>query len=313
MFQFGLITYNRGRFSSAENLARYAQRAEALGYDFIGVNDHVIIPRADPGEIGHEDKHWTLTQNYFDALQTALYLAAQTRRIRIGTSVLILPYRPPLPTAKAVATLDVFSGGRFYLGVGTGWWPNEFEALGIADQFASRGDRTDEHLRIYKTCWTEPVPSFAGKYFRFEDIEFSPKPLQQGGPPIWIGGNNPRARRRMAELGDVWHPNASPYRPELLDPSALGPRRDQIAALYEKGGRDPATLEIALRSTVRVTDAGTAPRAALEGPAAHVIESIAAYKAGGLTALAFSPKAETFEGVVEQMERFAGEVMPHCR
>ncbi|MBI4081496.1 MAG: TIGR03619 family F420-dependent LLM class oxidoreductase [Candidatus Lambdaproteobacteria bacterium] len=313
MFEFGVMTYNHGPFSSAANLARYAQRAEALGYDFIGITDHVVIPREDPGAIGHADKHWSQQQNYFDVLQTATYLAAITTRIRIGTSVLILPYRPPLPTAKAIATLDVISGGRLFLGVGTGWWPHEFAALGIADHFASRGDRTDEHLRIFKTCWTEPVPSFAGKFYRFEDIEFSPKPVQRPGPPIWIGGNNPRARRRMAEMGDVWHPNASPYRPELQQPAALAPRRDQIAALFEKNRRDPATLKIALRSYVKVTPPGSAPQAALEGPAGHVIENIQAYKAGGLTALSFSPLGETFEEVLEQMERVAEEVIPHCR
>ena len=309
--QFGVITLNRGPHSSAENLARYATRAEALGYDFIGVNDHLVIPRTDPE--GHEDKHWTLTHDYFEALQLCLYIAGMTKRIRIGPSVLVLPYRLPLLAAKMISTLDVFSGGRFFLGVGTGWWPQEFAALGLGDHFASRGERTDEHLRIFKTVWTQDVASFAGKYYQFENLEFSPKPVQKPGPPIWIGGNNPRAHRRMAEFGDVWHPNASPYRPDLMPPTGLGPSRDKVVRAFEKVGRNPATLEIALRRPVRITKPGTPKRADFDGPPEAFVEGIHGYQEGGMTSFAITPQAEHFDGVLEQLEIFAEHVIPQFR
>ena len=127
-------------------------------------------------------------------------MAGKTERIRIGTSVLILPYRNPLVTAKWFATVDSLSGGRLFLGAGTGWWREEFQALGMGDQFAERGPRTDEYLRIFKNLWSEDVPAFQGQFFQYENLIASPKPAQAGGPPIWIGGNTHRALRRVADF-----------------------------------------------------------------------------------------------------------------
>ncbi len=313
MVQFGLVMYNRGPYSSPENLTRFAQQAEALGFEFLAVNDHVVIPHNDPR--GHGDKSVANTMNYFDPLITMMYLGGQTQRIRIGTSVLILPHRPPLQTAKALATLDVFLGGRLFLGVGTGWWPEEFQALGIGDQFAERGPRTDEYLAIFKTVWRETDPTFAGKYYTFKDIEFSPKPLQPGGPQIWIGGHKGRAARRMAEVGDVWHPIAG--RDENPDAAGFGESRARMQALMEKAGRDPAGLQIALRATLRIAPSGTPPKQAWVGPAEHLVETVQAYQAQGLTHLAvyFSGELDgtPFSQIMEQMQQLAEEVIPHCQ
>ncbi|MBI4081493.1 MAG: TIGR03619 family F420-dependent LLM class oxidoreductase [Candidatus Lambdaproteobacteria bacterium] len=312
MLEFGVSIENRGPLCNPENIARVAQGAEALGYAFVTVSDHVVLPRMPADNPGHFAKDWRDNIDFMDPLLSIMYVAGLTRRVRIGTSVLILPYRPPLPTAKALATLDVFSGGRVFLGVGTGWWREEFEALGIADHYASRADRTDEHIRIFRTLWTEPNPRFAGRFNRFEDIEFSPKPVQPAGPPIWVGGNNPRAYRRMAELGDVWHPSTS-GQPMLMEPQGFGACRRKVVAAFEKVGRDPATLRSALRRSVQLLPPGSEPRDALAGPVEHVIAGVRAYRDQGLTHLAALFTTKDIDESVEQMERFAAEVIPHCR
>jgi len=314
MVQFGLVMFNRGPYSSPENLTAFAQQAEKLGYGFLAVNDHVVIPRTP--RPGHGDKTVGNTMNYFDPLVTMMYVGGKTERIRIGTSVLILPHRPPLPTAKALASLDVFLGGRLFVGVGTGWWPEEFEAIGIGDQFAERGDRTDEYLAIFKNVWQEANPSFAGKYHRYENIEFSPKPVQPGGPPIWVGGSKGRALRRMAAMGDVWHPSVT-SREQNRTPAGFAESRKKMQALMEQAGRDPDQLQIALRSTIRIDPPGTPPKQAWVGPSEHLAESIRAYAAAGLTHLAVYFHGETdgtpFSRVMESMHQLAEEVMPHCR
>lgn len=313
MVQFGLITFNRGPYASPENLAQFAQQGEELGYQFLAVNDHVVIPYVSPP--GHGDKSVGNTMNYFDPLMTMMYLGGLTKRIRIGTSVLILPYRPPVQTAKALATLDVFLGGRLFVGVGAGWWPQEFEALGIGDQLAERGDRTDEYLSIFKHLWSEAKPAFKGKFYSFSEIEFSPKPVQAGGPQIWIGGNKGRALRRMAEVGDVWHPTGTHI--QGTDPAEfLGRGRAKLVELMEKAGRDPGQLQIAVRATVRITPNGSEPGDAFTGPAGHLVETVQAFKAQGLTHLALYFAGETegrpFSQVLEQMQQIAEEVVPHC-
>lgn len=313
MLQFGLVTFNRGPYASPENLTRFAQQGESLGYEFLAVNDHVVIPYDAPG--GHGDKSVGNTMNYYDPLMTMMYLGGLTKRIRIGASVLILPYRPPVQTAKALATLDVFLGGRLFLGVGAGWWPQEYEALGIGGQFTERGDRTDEYLRIFKNLWKEAKPTFKGKYHSFEQIEFSPKPAQAGGPEIWIGGNKGGALRRMAEMGDVWHPTSTHF-PGTNPAEILGEGRAKLAGLMEKAGRDPAKLKIAVRATVRLHPAETQPPRGFEGPPGYLVETVQAFKAQGLTHMALYFAGETdgtpFSQVMEQMQQIAEEVIPHC-
>lgn len=313
MVQFGLVTFNRGPFASPENLAQFAVQGEELGYGFLAVNDHVVIPHNCPP--GHGDKSVGNTMNYYDPLITMMYLGGLTKRIRIGTSVLILPYRPPVQTAKALATLDVFLGGRLFVGVGAGWWPEEFEALGLGGHFADRGDRTDEYLTILKHLWSDEKSSFKGRFHSFDNIEFSPKPAQAGGPPIWIGGNKGRALRRMADMGDVWHPTGT-HIPGTNPAEFISEGRARMAALMEKAGRDPGQLKICVRATVRCAPSGSQPRQAFEGPAEHLVDTVQSFKAQGLTHLGVYFDGETdgtaFAQVMEQMQQIAEEVVPHC-
>lgn len=182
--------------ATPEGIIETACKAEELGFDTVLLNDHIIVdgsPRALPS--------WG---NTYDPLMALSYVAARTTRIRIGTSVLIMPYRNPVATAKMFATLDQFSGGRVIAGVGVGWCEAEFAALGVP--FHERGARTTEYLRLWQACWGPDPVTFQGQFFSFTNMYIKPKPLQHPRPPIWIGGSSHAALRRAAEFAQVWQP-----------------------------------------------------------------------------------------------------------
>src|SRR6201997_4832949 len=163
--------------TSPEAIVEAARKAEEVGFDAIFVNDHIIVDsssRAAP---------WT---NVYDPFVAMSFIAAHTHRIGVGVSVLIMPYRNPVATAKSLATLDQMSGGRLIAGVGAGWCEAEFAALGVP--FHERGARTTEYLRIWQACWASDPVTFHGRFLSFDDMYTKPKPLQQPHPPIWIGG-----------------------------------------------------------------------------------------------------------------------------
>jgi probable F420-dependent oxidoreductase len=185
--------------ATPESIIATAEKAEGLGFDAVFVNDHIIVdtsPRSAP---------WA---NTYDPLIALSFIAANTTRIGLGVSVLIVPYRNPIATAKMLATIDRMSGGRLIAGVGAGWNEAEFNALGVP--FHERGARTTEYLRIWQACWAPGKVSFAGRFFEFSDMHVSPKPLQQPHPPIWVGGLSNAALRRAAAFATVWQPTPMP-------------------------------------------------------------------------------------------------------
>jgi probable F420-dependent oxidoreductase len=191
--------------ATPEGIITTACKAEALGFDAVLVNDHIIVDGSPRSAV------WT---NTYDPLIALSFIAAHTTRIRLGTSVLIMPYRNPIATAKMMATLDRMSGGRVIAGVGVGWNEAEFNALGVP--FHERGARTTEYLRIWQACWAPGEASFAGRFFSFANMHINPKPLQQPHPPIWTGGSSPAALRRTAAFAQVWQPTPTPL-PELME------------------------------------------------------------------------------------------------
>ena len=190
--------------ATAKAILETALKAEDAGFDALFVNDHVIVddsPRSEP---------W---RNVYDPLMTLAYVAARTSRIRLGTSVLIMPYRNPVVTAKMVATLDQLSDGRAIVGVGAGWNEAEYAALGVPHW--ERGARTNEYLRIWKACWEPDPVTFHGRFFSFDDMHVSPKPVQQPHPPIWVGGSGRPSLRRAARFAEVWQPTPTAL-PDLM-------------------------------------------------------------------------------------------------
>ena len=188
--KYGFTMPGRGPLATPERLGIIARKGEEFGFDALLTGDHILVPKnisspypyTEGGEFPGSSSGESMEQ-----ITLLSYIAGQTSKIRLVTSVLIVPHRNPLIAAKSLATLDVLSGGRLVVGVGVGWMREEFEALGLPP-FEERGAVTDEYIRAFKVLWTEDSPQFEGKYISFDDITFLPKPVQKPHPPIWIGG-----------------------------------------------------------------------------------------------------------------------------
>ena len=247
--KFGFMLPSPGLLSRPENLSVIARRGEELGYSFIMFPDHIVIPRdvssqypySESGVFPGTDNGETMEQ-----LTTLAFLAGQTTSIRLVTSVMVVPHRNPVVTAKVLSTLDVLSQGRLTIGVGTGWLEEEFQAL-ETQPFAERGTITDEYIQVFKELWTSDNPHFDGKYCRFSDIDFLPKPVQQPHPPIWVGGEGRRAIRRAARFGDGWQPLGNNSRFPTASAEELAVGLSRLDAELEKVGRTAGSLEITSR------------------------------------------------------------------
>ncbi|KAA8970019.1 LLM class F420-dependent oxidoreductase [Mycobacterium sp.] len=182
------------------------KRAEALGFESVWLPEHLVLPIAMSGSPHHGTSHPPIPPQtpVFDALNYLSFLAGQTATIRLGTHVYNIGLRHPFVSARAAATLDVVSAGRFDFGVGASWLREEWDAVGL--DFDSRGARVDEALLVCRALWTEPTIEHHGRFFDFGAVAFEPKPVQPGGPPLHIGGDGKAALRRVARLGDGWLP-----------------------------------------------------------------------------------------------------------
>jgi probable F420-dependent oxidoreductase len=248
--KYGFTLPGRGPLATPDNLAAIVRRGEELGYHFVLFGDHIVVPRQITSPYPYTETGefpGSASGEAMEQLTVLAFLAGQTQTIRLVTSVIIVPHRNPLVAAKALATLDVLSKGRLVVGVGVGWMREEFEALGLPP-FEERGAVTDEYIRAFKELWTSEDPSFEGKYCRFSNISFLPKPVQKPHPPIWVGGESRRALRRTAELGNAWYPISSNPQFPLGEPEQLAARLQRLAALAKEAGRDPAEIEIIYRT-----------------------------------------------------------------
>ena len=193
--KIGVNLINFGPSAAPETLTRWVQLAEALGYHFIMTSDHIAIT---------PDVQSRYPAPFYEPLSTLGWLAGITQTMEIGTTVIIVPYRHPLETARVLANVDQLSGGRLIFGVGVGWAQQEFEALGAP--FRQRGAMTNEYLEAIKVLWTEDCASYEGRFVTFRDVTTSPRPMQQPHPPIWVGGASEAAMRRTARYAQAWHP-----------------------------------------------------------------------------------------------------------
>ena len=297
MMQFGIWIPNCRHLATPEIIRRTAVRAEQLGYDSVWVSDHVVVPNANVERFGAA---------IYDPLITLAVAAGATSRVRLGTTVLIVPYRNPVVTAKMVSSLDALSGGRFVLGIGAGWLEEESAMLGIP--FAERGPMTDEYLAAMRELWTNPSPTFAGKYTQFSGLHFEPKPAQKPHPPIWVGGHGRASLRRAAEIGAAWHPinrSAAEIRSACAELKQLCQARDRSVP--------PA---VTLRNDVFMQRVGqTVPPpvhggSVIAGEAAAVADQIGELRAAGVEHLVLEFLAPDGGDLDEQMVFFAERVRP---
>lgn len=189
---FGLYGLLRGGGTDPETLTRRALRAEQAGFESLWVGDHLALPTEEGGR-----------QPRLEVVVAVSYLAAVTTRVRLGFGVLVLPQRQPVLLAKQLSSLDVLSHGRLSVGIGVGYVEPELHALGVP--MAERGARTDEYLAAMKTLWTQPDPSFEGRFVSFSGIQQQPWPIQRPHPPITVGGSSDAALRRAATAANGWY------------------------------------------------------------------------------------------------------------
>jgi len=275
-----------------DRIREVAVAADRLGYDVVWTAEHLIFPAEirTPYPYGGGRAPFDVTDPILDVTATLAYVAALTTRVRLGTSVIVLPYHHPIGLAKALATVDVLSDGRLLLGVAGGWLREEFELLGVP--YAERGARTDEYLALITRLWTDERVSFRGRFFALDDAVCFPKPLQRPHPPIWVGGSGAAALRRVARYGDGWMAV-----PADLDHLAAGietVRRGATAA-----GRDPSTIGVASSGGARSMDDLLAVLPRLEKLGVTIVNVPALFWARNV------PEA------IELMERFAERVWNH--
>ena len=311
---FGVNLMTRGITGNAEGLLAMARRAEELGFAHVTANDHLVVPNRIASRYPYTPTgEWPGARagECLEQITVLGFLAAATSRVRLVTSVMVVPQRPAVLAAKALATVDVLSSGRLTVGVGVGWMDEEFQAV-AAPPFAERGPVTDEFLDAFHELWTSEAPRFAGRYVRFAEIRFEPKPLQKPRPPIWIGGESTAALRRVARIGDGWYPVGNNPRDPLDTPARYAEARRRLDDLVIKAGRDPGTVAQAYLATGRCQPVEqTAPgggRRPYTGRAADVAADIASFSSVGHFFVSF-PAASLSEALAD-LAWFAEEVRP---
>jgi probable F420-dependent oxidoreductase len=313
--QFGFNLPNSGALAMPEIMARIAHEGEALGYDYLTVTDHVVLPdMAEPGYPYSESGAFYSTDSAHrhEMLTLAAWLAAITNRVRLVLAVLVVPHRPAVRAAKQLATIDVLSAGRLTVGIGAGWLKAEFDAV-VTTPFAERGAVTDEYVAAFRTLWTEKKPAIDGRYVRCDRLLLEPKPVQRPHPPIWVGGESGPSLRRAARLGDAWYPIGS-NNAHLLD--TLPRYRAGIERLRratEAAGRPREAVAL----TYRVKRCGDAvpPRASdgerrlFSGSDIELIDDIRALRDLGVGAIDFDFERPDEGAAVAAMRAFRGQVL----
>ncbi len=313
--QFGFGAPVSGALASPENLAHIAEQGERVGYDYCTVSDHVVIPRdiharypySETGEFpsrSRGDRHEQLT--------AAAFIAGKTERLKLVTSVTVVPHRPGVLLAKILATIDVLSKGRLIFGIGAGWMKEEFEALGLPP-FPERGAVTDEYLLACRELWTKDDPKFDGRYVKFSNILFEPKPVQKPHPPIWVGGESGPALRRTARLGDGWYPIGTNPQHRLDSLARFRAGVDRLHGLAREAGRDPKAITLVYRVTAmgraipERTDNGE--RRLFSGGNADIVGDLRALRDLGVAYADFNFDGATAEAMLDNMRRFREEVL----
>jgi probable F420-dependent oxidoreductase len=270
-----------------------ARAAEEAGLDSVGVADHVVHPlRSESSYPYREDgTPFAPEDGFLEAVVTLSAIAGATERVLLGTSVLVLPMREPLQVAKALATLDVLSAGRVIVGVGAGWWEEEFRALGAP--FRDRGRRLDEQIGILRALWRDGALEHRGEFYEFDEVVSEPRPIQPGGPPVLVGGMRRAGRRRAGRLGDGWHALGS-HDATLLEGFA------EVRRVAGECGRDPADLLLS-------TSAG------LPKEPDHAIRRLRRLEAAGVDHVVLNVAGNTAAEVQAAIGQLGSGVLPEVR
>ena len=294
--RFGLSLPNNQGVAHIGDLVSLARDAEQLGFESVWVSEHLFHARYVAERLGDRPYHEPLT--------ILGAVAANTQRVRLGTSVLVLPFHHPVRLAKTLASLDDLSAGRVTLGVGVAVTKDEFENLGVP--FHKRGQIADEMLAAMRCLWTQDVPTYQGKHFAFSELRFEPKPVQQP-LPIWVGGASDRAFRRLAHWGNGWHP-LSVSAKELADGVV------RVEAAYAEHGRKDEPFEVAPRLMLQFMDEPwerpVEDRRTCRGTASEIAAILRAHASAGATHMVIDANTSDLDAVRAMIERLFTEVIP---
>ena len=292
-----------GPIATRHNVITFAKRMEALGYDSLWASDHVIVPYTIRSRYPYSDTgQFPLppTASFLEPLTALALVAGVTERVKLGTTILVLPHRHPVLAAKTLATIDHLSGGRMILGAGVGWMEEEVTLLGAP--FAKRGAWSDEAIRIMRACWSQERVSYSGRFFQFDELGCFPQPVRKT-IPIWIGGHTPRAFRRVAELGDGWHA-AFPSLPKMAESLRL------LKDACQKAGRRFEDLSITVRAGLSFRKERSSERRPLIGTPEEILEDLKGYQALGVQTALLETRQRNLEEMIGIYETFAREIRP---
>jgi probable F420-dependent oxidoreductase len=287
---YGLALPHLGDDANREGIAAAVDLAEAGGFTDVWVTDHILVNRAAADDYGR----------IYEAVTTLAWIAGRTSRIRLGTSVIVVPMRNAVLLAKQLATLDALSGGRLIAGFGVGWSADEFANVGVSDRFHERGAYTDETIALCRHLWSGSSEAFAGRFHQLSDFVFAPLPAQGANVPIWIGARDERALRRVGRLADAYHASAA-------SPASLAGRIPVVRAAAEEAGRPMPRLSARVQV---VLDGGAEGYYTMHGSPEEVAAEIRAFAALGVDHLALMFPPRDAAGLTMAIERFFGEVVP---
>jgi probable F420-dependent oxidoreductase len=296
--------------AAASVLMDAARQAETLGYDSIWAADRIVIPWQIRTPYPYSiDEQFIVPADrpFLEPLTCLAFLAGCTERVQLGISVLVMPYRHPVYWAKIATTIDHLSRGRLILGVGIGWMVEEFDALGAP--FKERGAVSDEQLEAIERLWSDERPHFEGRFYRFRDIAFYPKPFQQPRIPVWVGGEGERAQRRAGRYGDAWFPYFV-----RITPSELAHRFERVRQAATEAKRDAEAVSLSCCLPIEVTEEPVPQDAdRLRGSPEQLAAALGAFERIGVRHVGLQFMVPSWPRRLEQIERFAREVMPELR
>jgi len=293
--KFGACIPHYGVPMSKNSVVEFCKLAEKLNFDSIWTTDHIAVNKQFSNPYG----------NIYESLITLGYAAAKTERVNLGTSIIVLPMRNPVLFAKQTATLDQLSDGRLILGLGAGWMEDEFATL--SSNFHERGKIMDEQIRLLRNLWTHTEPTFNGQFYKVNDIAFSPKSVQENGPPLWIGGTSHAAIGRVERIGDGWHPVG-------LSPKELARGKAELDSISKQKRR----ISISVRVPVKLSALAGTTYSLSSGEQAYmiggkheaIVNEVEKYKDAGLDHLICYFGNEPYDEVASQTSLFGREVMP---
>jgi probable F420-dependent oxidoreductase len=308
--RFGVFLPVSGRAAVPEVLTDAARQAETLGFESVWAAERMVNPWEMTTRYPYnETDQWFVPPEspFLETLTALTFLAGVTTTISLGASVIVMPYRHPLFTARVATSIDTLSKGRLILGVGIGWMPEEFEALGVS--FKDRAAMSEEQLQIFNLLWAEERPSFKGRFYSFDPVAVNPRPVQQPRFPIWIGGESAPAQRRAAKYGDAWFSYFV-----KTTAAELAAHFKELQAMAVDAGRAPDAVKLCSVRPIDVTEDPVAQEEdTLRGTPEQLIVALRRFEEIGVQHMALQFHRGRWPERREQIERFGREVIPAFR